>query len=76
VRQEVLDHVIVLNERHLRRLLESFVGYYNQDRTHLEISKDSQCGRPVERRPNPASTVVSLPRVGGLHHRYAWPTAA
>ena len=76
VRQELLDHVIVLNEHHLRRLLESFLGYYHQDRTHLGLGKDSPRGRPVERRPNPASTVVSLPRVGGLHHRYAWRTAA
>jgi putative transposase len=76
VRQELLDHVIVLNEPHLHRLLESFIAYYHQDRTHLGLSKDSPRGRPVECRPNPAATVVSLPRVGGLHHRYAWRTAA
>jgi hypothetical protein len=68
VRQQLLDHVIVLNEHHLRRLLDSFVGYYHQDRTHLGLGKDSPRGRPVERRPNPASTAISLPRVGGLHH--------
>ncbi len=76
VRQELLDHVIVLNERHLRRLLESFIGYYNQDRTHLSICKDSPCGRPVEQRPDTNSKVVSFPRVGGLHHRYTWRQAA
>ncbi len=76
VRQELLDHVIVLNERHLRRLLESFIGYYDQDRTHLSICKDSPCGRPVEQRPDTNSKVVSLPRVGGLHHRYTWRQAA
>ena len=72
VRQELLDHVIVLNEQHLRRLLDSFIGYYNQDRTHLSICKDSPCGRLVEQGPDTASNVVGLPRVGGLHHRYAW----
>jgi transposase InsO family protein len=77
VRRELLDHVIVLNEHHLRRLLDSFIDHYNQDRTHLGLSKDSPLGRPVEQRPAGAtSSVVSLPRVGGLHHRYAWRQAA
>jgi len=76
VRQELLDHVIVLNEHHLRQLLDSFIGYYNQDRTHLSICKDSPCGRLVEQRPDTISNVVGLPRVGGLHHRYAWRQAA
>jgi transposase InsO family protein len=48
VRRELLDHVIVLNERHLGRLLESYIAYYNEDRTHLSICKDSPFGRPVE----------------------------
>ena len=76
VRQELLDHVIVLNERHLRRLLESIIDYYNQDRTHLGFCKDSPYGRPVEQRPDTTSNVVGLPRVGGLHHRYALRHAA
>jgi transposase InsO family protein len=71
VRRELLDHVIVLNERHLRQLIESFVTYYNADRTHLGIGTDSPSGRPVEQRPGATTNVVSLPRVGGLHHRYA-----
>jgi len=77
VRRGLLDHVIVLNEHHLRRLLDSFIDHYNQDRTHLGLSKDSPLGRPVEQRPaGTTSNVVSLPRVGGLHHRYAWSKAA
>jgi putative transposase len=76
VRRELLDHVIVLNERHLRQLIESFVAYYNAGRTHLGVGKDSPCGRPVEQRPGVTSNVVSHPRVGGLHHRYAWRQAA
>ena len=62
VRQELLDHVIVLNERHLRQLIESFVTYYNVDRTHIGVGKDSPSGRPVEQSPGLASNVVSLPR--------------
>jgi putative transposase len=76
VRRELLDHVIVLNARHLRQLLESFFDHYNQDRTHLGLGKDSPLGRPVERRLGPASNVVGFSRVGGLHHRYAWRQAA
>ena len=76
VRQELLDHVVVLNEHHLRRLLESFIGYHNQDRTLIDLGKDSPRGRPVERRLDSASAVVGLPRGGGLHHRYAWRQAA
>jgi hypothetical protein len=76
VRRELLDHAIVLNERHLRQLIESFVTYYNEDRTHIGVGKDSPCGRPVEQRPGRQANVVSFPRVGGLHHRYAWRQAA
>jgi hypothetical protein len=76
VRQEFVDHVIVPNEHHLRQLIGSFVAYYNQDRTHLGVGKDSPGGRSVEQRPRATSNVVSLPRVGGLHHRYAWHQAA
>jgi transposase InsO family protein len=81
LRRELLDHVIVLDEHHLRRLLDSFVDHYNQDRPHLGLSKDSPLGRPVgrpvEHRPTGStSNVVGLPRVGGLHHRYTWRQAA
>jgi putative transposase len=77
VRRELLDHVIILNEHHLRRLLDSFIDRYNEDRTHLGLSRDSPLGRPVEKRlAGATSSVVSLPRVGGLHHRYAWRQAA
>jgi transposase InsO family protein len=76
VRRELLDHVIVLNESHLRQLIESFVTYYNVDRTHLAAGKNSPSGRLAEQKPGLASNVVSLPRVGSLHHRYAWRQAA
>ena len=63
--------------QHLHRLLDSFIAYYNGDRTHLAVGRDSPFGRPVEQRPVGAtSSVVSFPRVGGLHHRYAWRQAA
>jgi putative transposase len=74
-KREVIDHVVVFNEDHLRRLLRDYVSYYNTERVHT-VLRDSPNGRPVESRPTPAAKVVGLPRVGGLHHRYVWKTAA
>ena len=68
VRRECLDHSIILNERHLQRILGSYLDYYHGSRTHLSIGKDTPDGRPVQ--PAGSGTVVSLPKVGGLHHRY------
>jgi len=75
-RREVLDHIIALNEPHLRRLLREYVDYYHQDRTHDSLEKDTPNRRPVEPKPEPAATVVVHPRLGGLQHRYSWRQAA
>ncbi len=75
VRRELLDHVIAIDERHLRRLLRGYVDYYNEDRVHTRL-RDSPHGRPAEIRPSKDARVVGLPRVGGLHHRYRWSEAA
>lgn len=76
LRREMLDHVVVLNEEHLRRLLKEYFAYYHHDRTHLALDKDAPMGRPEEIPRNPEATVDALPRVGGLHHRYVWREAA
>jgi putative transposase len=66
-RRELLDHVIAINQPHLKRLLASYVDYYHQDRIHCGLQKQT----PVKRtRCAGQGQVVSLPRVGGLHHRY------
>ena len=75
-RREILDHVIALNEPHLRRILRDFIRYYHEDRVHDGLEKDTPNRRPVEPKPSPEARVVSLTRVGGLHHRYAWRRAA
>jgi hypothetical protein len=74
-RRELLDHVIVFGERHLRRLLAECVAYYNADRVHTRLG-DSTEGRPIESRPSPTASVVGVPRLGSLHHRYVWAEAA
>ena len=68
IRRECLDHVIIFNETHLRRILASYVTYYHGSRTHLSLNKDSPVPRPVQ--PGGAGKVVAFPLVGGLHHRY------
>jgi putative transposase len=68
IRRECLDHVIVLDERHLRRLLTGYIDYYHGARTHLSLDKDSPTPRRVQ--PPTEGGVVAFAEVGGLHHRY------
>lgn len=68
IRRELLDHVIVLNEQHLRRRLRCNFRYYHTSRTHLALDKDAPEPRALE--PLDCGRVVALPQVGGLHHRY------
>jgi putative transposase len=75
VRRELLDHVVVLSEDHLRRLLYEYIAYYNEERVHSSIA-DAPQGRACEARPSASAQVTRLPRVGGLHGRYAWREAA
>jgi len=75
-RRELLDHVIPLNEQHLRRLIRDYVRYYHLDRTHDGLGNDTPDRRSIENNPGNGAKVVSLPRVGGLHHRYGWQQAA
>ncbi len=68
LRRECLNHLIVLGERHLRRILRSYMDYYNETRTHLSLDKDAPDGRRVQ--PPDQGRVLELKRVGGLHHEY------
>ena len=76
LRSDLLDHVIPLDERHLRRLLRDYVRYYHLDRTHDGLGKDTPDRRPIENNPGNGANVISLPRVGSLHHRYVCQQAA
>jgi len=76
LRRECLDHVIIWNERSLRRHLRQYLGYYHEWRTHLSLDKDA----PVPRAPQPPTggAIVQIPHLGGLHHHYerraTWPS--
>jgi len=74
IRRDCLDHVVVLNEWHLRRILRSYFDYYHGSRTHLSLNKDSPVPRPMH--PPDMGEIVELPEVGGLHHRYERRAAA
>ena len=67
IRRECIDHVIVLGQSHLRRMMTAYADYYNEARTHLSLGKDAPMGRPIERYGH----IVAHPMVAGLHHRYA-----
>jgi putative transposase len=68
IRHECLDHVIVLNEAHLRRILTWYFAYYHEARTHLSLDRNAPVPREVELPER--GHVVGIPQVGGLHHRY------
>jgi hypothetical protein len=75
-RREVLDHIIPVNEEHLRRVIREYVCYHQTDRIHDSLSKDTPSGRPIESKPTTGASLTALPRLGGLHHRYTWRQAA
>jgi transposase InsO family protein len=66
IRRECLDHLIVLSEAHLRRILKNYADYYNGVRTHRSLNKDAPVSRPVRR----SGFISSDALLGGLHHRY------
>jgi transposase InsO family protein len=66
IRRECIDHIIVLGEAHLHRILRSYARYYNEVRTHRSLKKDAPVSRAVQR----IGLVKSHPILGGLHHHY------
>lgn len=68
IRRECLDHVIVWNERALRRHLQQYLAYYHEWRTHLSLDKDAPVARAVQ--PPRGGPIVRIPHLGGLHHHY------
>jgi transposase InsO family protein len=66
IRRECVDHIVVLGERHLRQVLQSYMNYYNEVRTHLSLEKDAPASRSVQR----AGRILCRPLLGGLHHQY------
>lgn len=66
-RRKLLDHIIAVNECHVKRLLSQYVRYYHEDRTNLGLGKGTPTGRT---RSVASGRITSHARLGGLHHRY------
>jgi len=64
---DIIDHVVVFEERHLRHVLSCYIDYYNAARTHLSLDKDT----PIRRVVQSAGRIQAQPVLGGLHHQYA-----
>jgi len=69
-RRDLLDHVIVLNEGHLKRLMAEYIRYYHEDRTHPGLAKHTPSERKADESREDGRRIVSMPRISGLHHRY------
>ena len=68
IRREFLDHLIVLNEGHLRRILRAYFNYYHDSRPHQSLERNSPTPREIE--PTSQDKIIAIPQVGDLHHRY------
>lgn len=75
-RDDLLNHIIALSERHIRRVLTGYIDYYNNDRCHLSLDRNTPKGRVIKNKPFEAARMISIPRVGGLQHAYEWQEAA
>ncbi len=76
VRSEVLNHVVIFNNGHLRRIVREYIAYYNYDRCHLSLNRDAPKDRQGQNRPSAPSKVISFTRLNGLQHLYKWKESA
>ncbi len=67
LRRECFDQMLVFGEAHLLRILSAYATYFNQARTHMALKKDAPLHRAVQRN----GTIIAIPILAGLHHRYA-----
>ena len=76
VRDDALNRMVIFNEDQLQNLMKQYVEYYNNERCHLSVDRDSPNGREIHDKPFKSAMVISFPRIGGLHHVYKWSKAA
>jgi transposase InsO family protein len=76
VRNDMLNQMIIFNDEHLRDLMKQYFKYYNNERCHLAVGRDSPNGRKIQNKPFKSAKIISSPRIGGLHHVYKWDKAA
>ncbi len=73
IRRDCLNHMIILNEGHLKRILKSYFEYYHNDRTHLGLDKDAPIERTIQQRPGKSAKVIKFPRVGEVRSPLSQP---
>lgn len=76
IRRELLDHVIILNQNHLHVLVQEYMDYYNNYRTHYNLGKDPPKSRPITPKPHPNAKLITIKHLNGLHHTYYWDKSA
>jgi len=76
VREDALNRMVIFNEKQLRNFMKQYVQYYNNDRCHLSVGRDTPTRREIQNKPFGPARVISLPKIGGLHHLYKWDNAA
>ncbi len=72
LRRECLDHLIIINERHLWRVLREYVAHYHGGRPHPTLGLETPTGSPARAGPPRADRIIARPMLGGLHHEYEW----
>jgi putative transposase len=72
LRRECLDHLIIFNEQHLRRVLAEYAAHYNAARPHRALQLDTPCGPTARAAPPSRGRIVARSMLGGLHHEYEW----
>lgn len=71
-----LKKCVPSDRSHLKRILRGYFGYYNNDRSHLGLAKESPVERPISKMTSVTDQLLEMPRLGGLHHRYEWQEAS
>jgi len=72
IKSELLNRVVVLNQKHLRRLVKEYVKHYNENRCHLAVGRDSPKDRAISRKESELAKLIAIPKLGGLVHKYEW----
>jgi len=76
VRNDMLNQMVIFNEEQLQDFMQQYVEYYNNERCHLSVDRDSPNGREIQNKPFGFAKIISYPRIGGLHHIYKWDKVA
>lgn len=72
----MVNQLILFNECHLRDFMKQYLDYYNTERCHISVERESPNGRRIEKKPSESAKIIAFPKLGGLHHVYKWDKVA